>query len=298
MGLVADKIAKKFISPRRSKDRGLAVWLEWRKIALELGFGEDGFPLDKSAMPFPCHKLYVLGHNFVSYIAGDIYPMREAKGFVRTYDNAEEDYRPSGPPMSPLTTSFFCMWAMFDIRFGSSRDTMGTCMLRVATEYDCPSWLTDVVERMQQSRMGFYVHCGSEGKVALLREVGTLKILSCEVASGYVGREGDIWFVRVLPPLHHLCRHHVVFNTPYVIRDFSELDFFEYLKRELARMTATRVPRRMDDAYFHLMKYGPDPNHWNEYVFLAYSNYQHEAVFLFGIPDIPQSLPHGRLARS
>ena len=60
--------------------------------------------------------------------------------------------------------------------------------------------------------MGFLVHCGSEGQ---------------------------IWFVRVLPPPHPLCRHHVVFNTPYVIRDYPER-------------------AHVGD----LMKYGPDPNHW------------------------------------
>ena len=58
---------------------------------------------------------------------------------------------PSGPPMSPLTVSDFTMWALFDVRFGSSRETMGSCILRIAPEFNCPSWLTDTVERMQQS---------------------------------------------------------------------------------------------------------------------------------------------------
>ena len=75
--------------------------------------------------------------------------------------------------MSPLTFSYFSMWAFFDVRFGSSGETMGSCILRIAPEFDCPSWLIDTIERMQQSRMGFYVHCGSEGEGVLLREVGT-----------------------------------------------------------------------------------------------------------------------------
>ncbi len=43
-------------------------------------------------------------------------------------------------------------------------------------------------------------------------------------------------------------------------------------------MKEKKLPRT-DDAYGHLMKYGPDPNHWNEYIFCAFSGYQHEAIF-------------------
>ena len=149
---------------------------------------------------------------------------------------------------------------------------------------------------MQQSRMGFFVHCGSEGEGVLLREVGTGEIVSCAVPAGYTGSEGQIWFVRVLPPPHPLCRHHVVFNTPYVIRDYPERAYVDYLERELARMKAKKQ-RGTDDALGDLMKYGPDPNHWNEYIQCGYSGHRHEAIFLTGIPDIRQSLPHASTYR-
>jgi hypothetical protein len=45
-------------------------------------------------------------------------------------------------------------------------------------------------------------------------------------------------------------------------------------------------------AYEELMKYGLIPNYWNEYVFLAYSNHRDNVIFLFGIPDKPETLPH------
>ena len=97
--------------------------------------------------------------------------------------------------------------------------------------------------------------------------------------------------MRVLPPPNRLCRQHIVFNTPYVIRDYPERAFVDYLERELARVKEKK-PSGTDDAHGALMKYGPDPNHWNEYIFCAFSGYQHEAIFLTGIPDIRQSLPH------
>ena len=292
MGSVANKIAKKILSSRGSKVIDLASWREGRKMALEAGFGDDGPVPGKFADLEPCHAMYALAQNVASLMAESISGMREAKGYVRIAGDAEDEYMPSGPPMSPLTVSYFTMWALFDVRFGSSRETMGSCILRIAPEFDCPSWLTDAVERMQQSRMGFYVHCGNDGEGVLLREVGTREIVSCTVQAGYAGGEGEVWFVRVLPPPNHSCRRHIVFNTPYVFRDYPEGAFVDYLERELARMKAQKKLPRTADAHGHLMKYGPEPNHWNEYIFCAFSDYRHEAIFLTGIPDIQQSLPH------
>ena len=200
MGSVADKIARKLLSFRGSKVVDLAGWREGRKMALEAGFGGEGPILARFADLDPCHGIYALAENIASLMAESISGMREAKGFVRIVGEAEDEYLPSGPPMSPLTVSYFAMWAFFDVRFGSSRETMGSCILRIAPEFDCPSWLIDTVERMQRSRMGFYVHCGSEGEGVLLREVGTREVVSCMVPAGYAGHEGEIWFVRVLPP--------------------------------------------------------------------------------------------------
>jgi len=209
MGSVADKIARKLLSSRGSKVVDLAGWREGRAMALEAGFGDDGQVLDKLAGHDPCHALYALAENVVFLMAESISGMREAKGFVRIVSAAETEYLPAGPPMSPLTVSYFAMWALFDVRFGSSRETMGSCILRIAPEFDCPSWLVDAVERMRQSRMGFFVQCGSDSEGVLLREVGTRETVPCTVPAGYAGCEGEIWFVRVLPPPNRLCRRHI-----------------------------------------------------------------------------------------
>ena len=293
MGSVADRIAKKILSSRWSKVVDLASWREGRKMALETGFGDEGpVVLGKFADNDPCHALYLLAQNVASFMSESISGMREAKGYFRIVGDAEDEYLPDDPPMSPLTVSYFTMWALFDVRFGSSRDTMGDCILRITPKFDCPSWLIGTFERMQQSRMGFFVHCGNEGEGVLLREVGTREIVSCMVPAGYAGSKGEIWFVRVLPPPHPLCRRHIVFNTPYVIRDYPERAFVDYLERELARLKAKKKLPGTEDAHGHLMKYGPEPNHWNEYIFCAYSDHRHEAIFLTGIPDIRESLPH------
>lgn len=292
MGSVADKIAKRMASARGSKVVDMAGWREGRKLAHEAGFGGEGPVPAKFADLEPCHGIYVMAENIVSVIAESISMLRETKGFARIVGAAEEEYLPAGPPMSPLTVSHFAMWAFFDVRFGSSRETMGSCILRMATVLDFPDWLTETVRLMQGSRMGFYVHCGSEGEATLLREVGTRDVLSCSVPAGYAGIEGEIWFARVLPPPHEMCGRNIVFTTPYVIRDHPERAFVDYLERELARMKAQGKPPRTDDLHGHLMKHGPEPNHWNEYIHCGYTGHRHEAIFLTGIPDIRESLPH------
>ena len=253
MGSVADKMAKKIASSRGSKVVDLANWREGRKMALEAGLSGKGSIPAKFSDHDPCHGIYALTQNVASLVSESMSTMKEAKGFVRIVGDAEDEYMPSGPPMSPMTVSYFTMWALFDVRFGCSRETMGSCILRIAPEFDCPSWLTDTVGLMQRSRMGFYVHCGSEGDGVLLREVRAREIASCTVPASYFGGEGQVWFVRVLPPPDPLCRRHIVFNTPYVIRDWPEDAFVDHLERELARMKAQKRPLRTDGLHGHLM---------------------------------------------
>ena len=143
----------------------------------------------------------------------------------------------------------------------------------------------DAINVMQNSRMGFYVHCGIEDRYVRLREIGGGEIKRCYSTSGYNGEEGQIWFARLIAPSHSLVTHHVMMTTPYVLLGTTERMLSAYLAREIARMGAKRLPRGMD-AHTFLMKHGPSPNHWNEYIFCGYVNFQNDAVFISGIPDM------------
>ncbi|MCH8239410.1 MAG: hypothetical protein IIB62_05015 [Proteobacteria bacterium] len=291
MGSVANKIARKIAAQGRSKVIDLAAWREGKEIVREAGLDDDRVAHLLSKDCDPCLAPYVFGQNVASILSEQISLMKEAKGYVKTVGDAEDVYMPGGPPMSPLTVSYFSMWSLFDVRFGSSRETMGTCILRAAQEFDFPPWLSDIIRSMQQSRMGFYVHCGRDGELVRLREVGTQETITCRVPAGFAGRPGQIWFVRLLPPPAGSYSHHIVCITPYVIESYPEQAFVDYLERELARMEAKKT-LKTDDHHGHLLKYGPHSNHWNEYILCAYTGHQHEAVFLTGIPDIRDSLPH------
>jgi hypothetical protein len=45
------------------------------------------------------------------------------------------------------------------------------------------------------------------------------------------------------------------------------------------------------------MKFGPSLRYWNEYVFEGYADHDAEAIFLEGLPDVPESRPHSEASR-
>jgi len=77
----------------------------------------------------PIHAVYAFIHNMATRFAEVVAPMPEMKTWARTVEKAEDEYLPSGPPMSPLTGSYFWMWALYDLRIGKSTDTMAYCQI-------------------------------------------------------------------------------------------------------------------------------------------------------------------------
>jgi hypothetical protein len=291
MGTTAEKIADNIGSQLRSKIIDLSGLRAAKDIFEEAQIGADGLKKLISKGHDPSHAIYIFAQRFASVVGEQLCKMKEMRQFVKIVGEAEDKYQPAGPPLSPLTISYFTMWSLFDVLFGQSHETIGTCILRIGPLIDMPSWLLDVISLMQHSAMGIYVHCGIEGNLVRLRALGSQETRLCLVPSGYVGQSGELWFIRMLPPAIALFDYHIVFNTPYILVGVTERMFASYLDREVGRIGARKLPEKMEAAAY-IMKYGPTPNHWNEYIFCAYTGYQHEAVFLTGIPDIKESLPH------
>ena len=142
---------------------------------------------------------------------------------------------------------------------------------------------------MSQSRMGIYEHRGMKGKHVRLRELITDRELVCHSTSGYRGKTGELWYVRLLPPLEpELAAYHIVFTTPYVLIDTTKKDWIDFLKRSMVGIKAASEA----EAIRRLMKFGPIKNYWNEFVFCAYHHHQPDAIFLAGLPDLKSTLPH------
>jgi hypothetical protein len=239
----------------------------------------------------PSLAVYAHTQSLISMFAEHLSTTKEARQFARIVAAAEDTYMPSYPPISPVTHSHFAMWSLFDVEFGQSRETIGTCFLHIAKLIDLPASLQAAAASMQASRLGLYVHCGHDDRFVTLREVGSDRPVRCFVPAGYRGEVDEIWLARLLPPAGSRFDYHVAITTPYIIIGEHEPAWLAYLDRERRRIGSKALARKMD-ATAYTMKYGPSVNHWNEYIFCAYAGHRVDAVFLTGIPDNKKSLPH------
>lgn len=237
----------------------------------------------------PIHAVYAYIQQMSSHFAEGASNWPELAPFVKAVGTAEDEYLPSGPPMSPLTAGYFWTWALYDLCFGKSRDTIATCQI----DLNDIIWLNpdqlDALQKMRDSRMGIYEHVGLEGEWVRLRELLTGDEFVCHSGSGYLGRKNELWYVRLLPPLlpEH-ATYHVVFTTPYVLIKTTKQDWADFLRRTLLPFKGDSEREKLHQ----LMKYGPSKHYWHEFVFKAYHHHQHNAIFLTGIPDVQSSLPH------
>ncbi len=237
----------------------------------------------------PVHAAYIFVHHITSVFSENVSRLPEMRTYAQEVGSAEEEYMPSGPPMSPLTTSFFSCWAFLDHRIGKTTDTLAGCLIE-ANDSICmnPDQL-EALRRMSQSRMGIYEHKGMEDNHVRLRELITDKEFVCHSGLGYRGKKGELWFVLLLPPLvPELATYHIVFTTPYVLIGATKKDWIDFIRRNIVDMKSSSEAEAVDQ----LMKCGLSKNYWNEFVLLAYHHHQADAIFLSGIPDLKATLPH------
>ncbi len=234
----------------------------------------------------PLHGVYMAVQNVSSIFAERVSEYIEFKPYSDIVAAAEEEYMPDGPPFSPLTRSYFTTWAFCDVRFGPDMETIGSCLLDVGAKLRFEPKVLEAIRCFSESRMGIYERLQSKGARCRLRELITEKAFDCLVGTGYQGRKGELWYIRLCPPLEP-AGYHVVFTTPYVLLNFNKADWTAYLNRSSLGSTLPEQSRLA-----HFMKYGTALHQWNEFVYEAYANYQFDAILLTGLPDVPASLPH------
>ena len=234
----------------------------------------------------PLHAAYIAAQNFTSFFAEAVSQFREFDPYCEIVGNAEKEYMPDAPPLSPLTRSYFTTWAFFDVRFGPDRETIGTCLHDVADLLGMDPFMAETIRRFQDSRMCIYEHCGIEDGRCCLRELVTDQEFRCHNASGYRGKAGELWYVRLCPPILDLADYHVAVTTPYILIGTNKADWTAYLKKNL--LGSADTPKALHD----FMKFGKEPNAWSEFIFQAYHHHQSDAIFLAGLPDVKGSRPH------
>lgn len=248
----------------------------------------------------PLHGVYAYAQNKISVFIEQLADLPALSKLADAYDDAQDVYIPSGPPMSPLTLSYFSCWGFFDLCVGLKKETFGTIVIDVCRFLNVDLGLIKIFECMQKSRMGFYVHEGVSGRFVNLRELITGKKTKAIVPSGYLGSPGEIWLARIMPePFPELnFGYSVVFTTPYVIAEIQNERFIFACEEKWASFfERSHGKTKIEDkkqSYEFLMKYGLNRHYWNEYIFEGYANHKEDMILLAGFPDIPLSRPHSK----
>ena len=295
-------LARKVIDSARQqllrKVTNLSEWKEGKLKSEE--FQKSMISEDKLNKLDPLHALYIYSQNHLSVLIEQISELSILDKLSDRYAKSSDEYMPSGPPMSPLTGSYFTCWGAFDLcTFGAKKETLCTIAIDFCKFINADHGQIEVFEEMQNSRMGIYKHNGVSGKYIHFQELITNKEIKAISSSGYMGQKGEIWLARIFPPLFNSFDYHVVFTTPYILGKLGndnsfvplvETDWVSFFERNLGKMGV----QDLNTFYQALMKYGLNTNYWNEYIFLSYRNHSNDMILLEGFPDIPSSLPHAK----
>lgn len=127
-------IARKVIASARlqlqQKVTNIADWRDAR-ISAET-FQKTVISKNKLTDYDPLHGLYIYAQNQISVLIEQMGDLPMLDKLVGAHAGAEEAYMPSGPPMSPLTVSYFNCWGAFDLcTSGAKKETLCT----IATDF-------------------------------------------------------------------------------------------------------------------------------------------------------------------
>ena len=82
---------------------------------------------------------------------------------------------------------------------GIKKESFGTVILDLLKHLKSDPGLIKIVECMQNSRMGIFIHNGQSDRYVILEELVTGKEIKAIVPSGYHGKRNEIWYARVMP---------------------------------------------------------------------------------------------------
>ncbi|MGO9933454.1 MAG: hypothetical protein ACLPV8_16815 [Steroidobacteraceae bacterium] len=238
----------------------------------------------------PAYAIYAHAQDQMSVMAEQLLELPEMKACAKIIDEAHDNYMPSWPPMSPISTSFFWCWAYFDASVNAHRETLGSVTVAVAAEFGVHPKMLTLMRKLNDSRMGIYRVEGHSGSCVQLNDLVTNQRCLSIRKSGYAGNAGELWFTRVLPPALIGQSDHVVFTSPYVLIAPDERAWSQYFDR----IAAEDPKRPRIEALERHLKWGSSRRYWTEFVFEGYVNHQPGAIFLKGLPDVPESRPHSR----
>ncbi len=217
----------------------------------------------------PSHKIYIMAQNLLSYFSEDFSTLVE---FIDYYDKAveiEDEFLPAGPPMSPLTKTYFTFWCFCDLMFGEGKETICSIFHDLGVESEFDETILQAISNLNSSYMGFYSHMGFEDDFIILNEIITNKSFRCICPSGYKGKKDEVWYLRIVPNLDQVYSYYIAINTPYIILNYTARDWIDFFQRQGIKSKDGESEKKL----YSFLKDNSDFKYWHNYIMDAYVNY-------------------------
>lgn len=232
---------------------------------------------------------------------------------ARLSEAIEEEYMPGGPPMSPVYDSFSVQHVLAEVPVGPADETPHSVVAKLTSGSPARSRFHALARALADACFDLYRVVSVSGLEAELSPVRGGDSLSVKTTGPFFRRD-DVALVRVLP----FEGNHFVADSPYLLKAPVQdwLDYFERVAASLRPRAATANDRpkgKMSpkqeakwrqrqrssaqnwdpEAAIRLhLKRGRSERYWLDYVLDAYAGERNGIVYLAGVPDRPETLPH------
>lgn len=232
---------------------------------------------------------------------------------ARFHDEVEEEYMPGGPPQSPVYDSLSIQFVLGSVPQGIGNETPYSVLARLLQRDPSRARLQSMAQSLADARFELYRVRTTGDHRADIEPVRGGAALSVRLTGPFL-RPGDFALLRVLS----FDNEHFIADSPYLLKA-SEQDWLDHLARVVAQQQvpgtisaqpkasklsskeqARRRQKEKAKAARHepeaviqrYLQFGLSARHWFDYVMDAYAGERRGIVFLAGVPDRPELLPH------
>jgi len=239
-------------------------------------------------------------------------------GLARFHDEVEEEYMPGGPPQSPVYDSFSMQFVLSSVPQGIANETPYSVLARMLLRDPSRARLQSMAQSLADSRFELCRVKSASDHAAEIEFVRGGGAATVQLTGPFL-RSGDFGLMRLM----RFDDSFFIADSPYLLQA-SEEDWLQHLARIVAEQQGPSKPptpakssavkssklsskeqarrRQKDKARAsrhepeeiikHYLKFGLSPRYWFDYVMDAYAGQRHGIVFVAGVPDRPELLPH------
>jgi hypothetical protein len=232
----------------------------------------------------------------------------------RLHDRLAEEFMPGGPPMSPVYDSYATQHILCEVPQGLANETPYSVLARVTAGQARFEGVHALAAALAESFLDLYRVTRGEGFGAELVQVRGGAARSVRL-TGPFAQTGDLMLARVL----RVGDASFIADSPYLLRAPEQqwVDYFaraaggegnaaandaprvapnaKLTPKQRARLQQRKAAGRQgapEAAVVRHLKYGRSERYWLDYIMDGYDGERRGIVYLAGVPDRPETLPH------